>query len=115
MSIGVAGILLSQAIQFSLLERDDEANAALIAGMALGGIAQLVLLGTIIAMAFQMSKGPRWGDGHANTRVIWRRYGESYVFNPTAAASAAAAPEFAPAMPGGAPETSQDPYRAPRS
>ena len=35
-----------------------------------------------ILMAFQIKEGLRWGDGWANTKVIWSRFGRSPVFGP---------------------------------
>jgi hypothetical protein len=103
LAIGVAGILVTQ---FAEMITENQ-------GLAL--IAQIPVAVIVIAMAFQINRGPRWGDAQANTRVIWRRYGESPVFNPAIASSFAAPPEFAPAMLGGAAESSNDPYRAPRT
>ncbi len=33
-----------------------------------------------LVIAVQLSKGPRWGDGWANTKVIWKKYREHPVF-----------------------------------
>ena len=35
-----------------------------------------------LIMAFQIKEGFRWGDGWANTKVIWSQFGRSPVFGP---------------------------------
>ncbi len=112
LAIGAAGVLVGQLIE--IFENADPALRRTNSGIV-GGIARFTIVGFVLVLATQMNKGPRLGDAQANTRVIWRRYGDSPVFNPAIDSSVAAAAEFAPAMRDGATESSNDPYRAPRT
>jgi uncharacterized RDD family membrane protein YckC len=63
--------------------------------------------------AIQINKGPRLGDGWANTKVIWTKYANNLVFDESAATMQ---PEFAPVQAGPmlGSNDPNDPYRAPR-
>jgi hypothetical protein len=112
LAVSTVVIVVAQFLQ--LVDTRGE-NVLVLFPLALSGFGVLLGMITVLIIAIQMNNGPRWGDGFADTRVIWRRYADSPVFNPAVAESGAMAPEFAPAMRGGPIESANDPYRAPRT
>jgi uncharacterized RDD family membrane protein YckC len=66
-----------------------------------------------LIMAFQINKGPRWGDKWARSKVIWLKYPDSPVFASEATAREVA-PEFGtPYVPPVTVPESDNPYRSP--
>ncbi len=65
-----------------------------------------------LIVALQLIKGPRWGDGWAGTKVIWRKYADNPVFNDNPLEPQLA---FAPVVAKLAPvRETGNPYQAPR-